>query len=373
MAVINEIKTYDASTEILYIGSEEGLENKIIPQTGIDFKSIPCGKFRRYHRNQLLNVVDPTTLFKNSRDFFRYQKGIGEAKKIISEFDPDVVFTKGGYVSLPVGKAAISLGYPLVIHESDSVIGLSNRLLAKKAAKVCVAYPLEAYKETGLENLVYTGNPIRDDIYQGDKARGIREFGLDKDRPVVMVIGGSQGAYIINQLISDCLDALLEKYQLIHVSGERDYDWLSFRAQKLTPKLAKHYHLYNFLSSDLKDAFAVSDLVISRAGNNVIAELASLSKPTILIPLSTSANDHQLTNAKILSQSGAALLMLQEHLTGKKLARQIDLLVEQPEDMKKMAEHIHEYAKTEAAKLVSGEIIKVAKEFLAREEDDKEE
>jgi UDP-N-acetylglucosamine--N-acetylmuramyl-(pentapeptide) pyrophosphoryl-undecaprenol N-acetylglucosamine transferase len=372
LAVINEIKKYDSSVEILYIGSDEGLENKIIPQTGINFKAISCGKFRRYHQNQVLNLVDPSTLFKNTRDFFRYQKGITEAKKIIHEFDPDAVFTKGGYVSLPVGKAAISLGYPLVIHESDSVIGLSNRMLAKKSTKVCVAYPLSAYRDTGLENLVYTGNPIRGDIYEGDRKRAITEFNLDEKLPTVMVVGGSQGAYVINQLISDSLNDLLKKYQLIHVSGERDYDWLSYKQQKLEPGLAKNYHLFNYLSGDLKDAFEVSDLVISRAGNNFIAEFAALSKPTILIPLTSSANNHQLTNAKILSQSGAALLMLQEHLTAKKLTRQIDLLFEQPEDMKQLAEHIHEYAKVEAAKLVSDEIIKVAKEFLTQNDNDEE-
>lgn len=293
---------------------------------------------------------------------------MGEAKKIIQDFDPDAVFTKGGYVSLPVGKAAISLRYPLVIHESDSIIGLSNKMLAKKADRVCVAYPLPAYKEENLDNLIYTGNPIREDIYTGNRDRGRKEFNLSDKQPVLLVTGGSQGAYIINMLVSDALEKLLENYQVIHVSGERDYDWLSYRTQKLEESLKDNYHLHNYLSENLRDALAVADLVISRAGNNFIAELAALAKPTILIPLSTSANDHQLTNAKILSQSGAALLMLQEHLTPKKLIRQIDLLFDRPEELKQMSEHIHEFAREEAAKLVASEIIKVAKEFLNRDE-----
>jgi len=367
LAVVNELEKYDHSIEILYIGSKEGLESKIVPQTGIDYRAISCGKFRRYHQNNLLNIFDPTTLFKNSKDLINYRKGVIEAKKIIEEFDPEVVFTKGGYVSLPVGKAAISLGYPLAIHESDSVIGLSNRLLAKKADKICVAYPIENYKKEHLENLIYTGNPIREDIYGGDKERGVEEFKLEKDLPTIMIIGGSQGALIINQIISDSLTDLLKKYQLIHVAGERDYDWLTYKSQQLDKSLTKNYHLFNFLSSSLKDAYAASDLVISRAGNNVIAELAALSKPTILIPLSTSANDHQSVNAQILSQSGAAVLMLQEHLSPQKLSRQIDILFERPDELESMAKSIEKFAKKDAAEVVAKEIISLAKEYQKNE------
>lgn len=356
----------------MYIGSEGGLERKIIPQAGIKYESIVCGKFRRYHRNTILNIIDPTTLLKNIKDFFRYFKGVSEAKKILHNFDPEVVFTKGGYVSLPVGKAAVSLGYPLVIHESDSVIGLSNKLLAKKAARVCVSYPLEIYGDEKRDNMVYTGNPIRQDVFESNRAKAFSEFGLEKDKPVIMIIGGSQGALIVNQLVSDSLSQFLSKYQIIHISGERDYDWLTYKSNKLDKEILKNYHLYNFLSGNLKDAYAAADLVISRAGNNVIAELAALSKPTILIPLSSSANDHQLVNAQILSQKGAALMMLQEHLTPKKLARQIDLLFEDREELARMARNIHEFAKTDASKLVAAEIIREARDYIKNRKVDEE-
>jgi UDP-N-acetylglucosamine--N-acetylmuramyl-(pentapeptide) pyrophosphoryl-undecaprenol N-acetylglucosamine transferase len=372
LAVINELKKYDGSVEILYIGSEEGLESKIIPQTGISFRAIPCGKFRRYHRNKILNIIDPTTIITNVRDLFRFWKGYREAKKIIFEYDPDVVFTKGGYVSLPVGRSAISLGYPLVIHESDSIIGLSNKMLAKKAAAVCVAYPSEVYSEEKLDNLIYTGNPVREDIYEGKKDLAIKEFNLDKTLPTIMVVGGSQGALVVNQLISETLSELLKKYQIIHISGERDYDWLEYKSKTLEADLLNKYHLYNYLSGNLKNALAAADLVISRAGNNFIAELAALAKPTILIPLTTSANNHQAINAQILAQQGAALMMLQEHLTPKKIIRQIDLLFESPEDMVSLSEHIKEFAKTDAAETVAKEIIKVAKEFLENDKEEKE-
>jgi UDP-N-acetylglucosamine--N-acetylmuramyl-(pentapeptide) pyrophosphoryl-undecaprenol N-acetylglucosamine transferase len=223
-----------------------------------------------------------------------------------------------------------------------------------------------------LNNLIYTGNPIREDIYDGNRKRGIEEFGLSEKLPTIMIIGGSQGALAINQLISEVLTVLLAKYQIIHVSGERDYDWLLYKSQQLDKSLAKNYHLHNFLSSSLKDAYAVSDLVISRAGNNVIAELAALAKPTILIPLSTSANDHQLVNAQILSQAGAAVLMLQEHLSSKKLSRQIDILFERPDELESMAKNIEKFAKKDAAEAVAKEIINLAKEYQKNEIQSKE-
>jgi UDP-N-acetylglucosamine--N-acetylmuramyl-(pentapeptide) pyrophosphoryl-undecaprenol N-acetylglucosamine transferase len=372
LAVINELVKAEPTIEILYIGSDNGLESKIIPQAGIDYRSIASGKFRRYHRNNILNIIDPTTFVKNTKDFFGFVEGYFKAKKIIREFDPDIVFTKGGYVSLPVGLAAASLKFPLVIHESDSIMGLSNRLLARKADVACVSYPVASYKDEKLENLVYTGNPIREDIKGGDKKKAYIQFGLDQKKKTVLIIGGSQGAYIINKIIAESLGDLLKKYQLIHVSGERDYDWLEYQSKKLSKDLQQNYKLFSYLSGDLKDAFAVADLVVSRAGNNVIAELAALSKPVILIPLATSANDHQLNNARILSRMGAVILMLQDHLTSKKINRQIELLFDDPDEMKRMSEKLHSLAQEDAAEKVAKEILSLALEYRRNEEIEEE-
>jgi UDP-N-acetylglucosamine--N-acetylmuramyl-(pentapeptide) pyrophosphoryl-undecaprenol N-acetylglucosamine transferase len=356
LAVVTELARLDKTVEILYIGSEEGQESKIIPQTGIKFVGIAAGKFRRYHTSTLLNLIDPTTLFANIADFFRFVRGYFQSREIIAEFDPDVVFAKGGYVSLPVGLAARSLHYPLVIHESDSIMGMSNKLLAKRADKVCVSYPVKSYQDLDREKLVYSGNPVRSDIYGGTKAGAVRELNLDADLPTIMIIGGSQGSLVINQVVSESLGVLLKKYQIIHVSGERDYDWLGFQAEKLDPTLAKNYHLFNYLSGNLKDAYVASDLVISRAGNNVIAELAALHIPTILIPLSSSANSHQLSNAKIVSRMGAAMLLLQDNLSSKTLIRKIDYLFDNPDEMRAMKEKIATLATPDAAKIVATEI-----------------
>lgn len=363
LAVVTELTKLDKSVEILFVGSEDGQESKFIPQTGIKYAAISAGKFRRYHQSNILNLIDPSTFFKNIAGLFRFVRGYFQAREIISEYDPDVVFAKGGYVSLPVGLAAKSLHYPLVIHESDSVMGLANKLLAKRADKVCVSYPIKSYQDIDREKLIYSGNPVRDDIYGGKKENAVKELKLDPDLHTIMVIGGSQGSLMINQIVSEALKDLLTKYQIIHVAGERDYDWLGFQASKLDLDLQKRYFLYNFLSGNLKDAYAASDLVISRAGNNVIAELAALHRPTILIPLSTSANSHQLSNAKIISRMGAAMLLLQDNLSAKTLIRKIDYLFDNPEEMRAMSEKISTLATPDAAKIVSGEIYKLGFEF----------
>lgn len=373
LAVINEIKKQNQDVEILYVGSRDGLESRIIPQTGIEFREISSGKFRRYHKNAVLNIVDVTTLFKNFVDMFRFAKGYFEAKTILNEFRPNVVFTKGGFVSLPVGLAAASLKYPLVVHESDSIMGLSNKLLADKAQKVCVSYPTKYYPEISDEALVYSGNPVREDMFNGSKTKAKEEFAIKSKKPVIMIIGGSQGALAINQLISESLRDLLPKYEIIHVAGERDFDWLDFKSDKIPEDLKESYHLYNFLSGNLKDAYAIADLVISRAGNNVIAELAALGKPTILIPLSSSANDHQLENARIISRMGAAILMLQEHLTPQKLVRQLELLFSEPNELKDLGERLHDLAKLDAAEIVANEVIRLGEVAKEQEEEDVEE
>lgn len=373
MAVVTELQKLDKSVELLYIGSATGQESKIIPQTGIKYASIAAGKFRRYHNNSVLNIIDPTTLFANIADFFRFIRGYFQAREIIAEYDPDVVFAKGGYVSLPVGLAAHSLRYPLVIHESDSIMGLANRMLAKRADKICVSYPIKSYPDIDREKLIYSGNPVRADIYGGKKELAVSELGIDADLPTILVIGGSQGSLVINQMVSESLKDLLTKYQVIHVSGERDYDWLGFQASKLDEDLQKRYFLFNFLSGNLKDAYAASDLVISRAGNNVIAELAALRRPTILIPLSTSANSHQLSNAKVLTRMGAAVLLQQESLNAKILVRKIDYLFENPEEMRAMSEKIATLSTPDAAKIVSDEIYKLGFDFTKKTSEQEEE
>lgn len=324
--------------------------------------TIRSGKFRRYHKSNILNIIDPTTVFKNALDFKNFICGIFDSLKILKNEKPDVVFLKGGYVSLPIGIACRIKRYPYFIHESDVVPGLANRILEKGAQKIFVSYPLKNFPELDKEKLVYSGNPIRKDILDGDKKRAYESLGLKEGLKTILVMGGSQGARAINELVGEKLKSYLEKYQLIHISGDWDYDWLEYKSQKLDHK--DRYKLVSFLTGELKDAYKIADIVISRAGNNVLTELAAIGKPTIVIPLESSANDHQLANAKAYSREGAVCVMLQSHLKPDKLFNQADMLLSNPEEMSFMSEKIRKFYKEDASDIVADHLIDFYKDIL---------
>lgn len=369
LAVVNELKSRYQAAEIVFIGSKGGIEGKLIPEKGIKALAISSGKFRRYHRNTILNIIDPTTIFKNMRDFVRFILGVFDSLKILKEEDPDLVFLKGGFVSLPVGIACRIKRYPYFIHESDVIPGLANKMLLKGAEKIFVSHPLENFPDINKEKIIYSGNPIRKDILEGDKKRAYELFELKKGLKTILVLGGSQGARIINEIISEKLNSYLEKYQVIHISGDWDYDWLDYKSQKLPNK--KRYKLASFLTSELKDAYQIADIVITRASNNVLTEIAALKKPALVIPLESSASDHQLANAKTYSREGAVYVMLQSHLTPEKLFSQVDKLLEDSEELSFMSEKINKFYKPDAAEIIANALIDFYKEIEKERSDAK--
>lgn len=360
MAVVSELKNKDQSSEIVFIGSRGGIEGKLIPEKGIKNLTISSGKFRRYHRSKILNVIDPMTIFKNTVDFKRFVFGIFDSLKILKEEDPDVVFLKGGHVSLPVGIACRIKGYPYFIHESDVIPGLANKILLKKAKKIFVSHPLDNFPDIDKDRMVYSGNPIRKDILEGDRKRAYEIFELKKDLKTILVLGGSQGAHAINELVAEKLDSYLQKYQIIHISGDWDYDWLEYKSKKTSNK--DRYKLAGFLTGELKDAYQIADLVITRASNSVLTEIAALKKPALVIPLESSANDHQLANAKAYSRQGAVYVMLQSHLSPDKLFKQVDSLLNDPEELSFMSEKMHKFYKEDAAEIIANQLISFYKE-----------
>lgn len=369
LAVVNELKSRYQAAEIVFIGSKGGIEGKLIPEKGIKALAISSGKFRRYHRNTILNIIDPTTIFKNMRDFVRFILGIFDSLKILKEEDPDLVFLKGGFVSLPVGIACRIKRYPYFIHESDVIPGLANKMLLKGAEKIFVSHPLENFPDIDKEKIIYSGNPIRKDILEGDKKRAYELFELKKGLKTILVLGGSQGARIINEIFSEKINSYLEKYQVIHISGDWDYDWLDYKSQKLPNK--KRYKLASFLTSELKDAYQIADIVITRASNNVLTEIAALKKPALVIPLESSASDHQLANAKTYSREGAVYVMLQSHLTPEKLFSQVDKLLEDSEELSFMSEKINKFYKPDAAEIIANALIDFYKEIEKERSDAK--
>ena len=284
-----------AGFEISYIGSYDGIEKKLIEDFHIPYYGVSTGKFRRY-----LDV-------KNLTDPFKVIKGFGEAKKILKQLKPDVVFSKGGFVSVPVVRAAAALHIPCIIHESDMTPGLANRLCIPVAKKVCCNFP-ETLAMLPKDKAVLSGSPIREELANGNKADGLSFCGFNTSKPVIMVIGGSLGANSINIAVRDALPVLLQDFQVVHICGKDKVD------EKLNGTAG--YKQFDYVKSELKDLFAAADIVISRAGANSICELLALKKPNVLIPLSASSSrGDQILNARSFERQGFSMVLEEEEIT----------------------------------------------------------
>ncbi len=285
----------DAGYEVTYMGSYDGIEKKLIADFDIPYVGVSTGKFRRYL--DLKNLTDP----------FRVIKGFGEARKFLKTYQPDVVFSKGGFVSVPVVRAAASMDIPCIIHESDMTPGLANKLCIPVARKVCCNFP-ETLKLLPASKAVLTGSPIRAELSQGNKLSGLNMCGFTANDPVIMVIGGSLGAANVNKAVREALPGLLKDFQVVHLCGKGKVDNLLLN----TPR----YKQFEYIKSELKDLFAMADLVISRAGANAICELLALKKPNILIPLpASSSRGDQLLNAQSFEAQGFSIVLNEDDLT----------------------------------------------------------
>ena len=304
-----------AGYEISYVGSYEGIEKKLIADFNIPYTGISTGKFRRY--------LDP----KNFSDPFRVMKGFVEARNYLKNYQPDVVFSKGGFVSVPVVRAAASLHIPCIIHESDMTPGLANKLCIPVAEKVCCNFP-ETMKNIPADKAVLTGSPIRAELAEGSKLAGLNMCGFTANKPVIMVIGGSLGAANVNKAVRDALPKLLEDFQVVHLCGKDKIDNLLLN----TPG----YKQFEYIKAELKDIFAMADVVISRAGANAICELLALHKPNILIPLSRNASrGDQILNANSFQKQGFSYVIEEEELTDQTLSEAIQTV------WTKRADYIH--------------------------------
>jgi len=284
----------EAGYEVAYMGSYDGIEKKLIADFDIPYVGISTGKFRRYL--DIRNFTDP----------FRVVKGYSEARKYLKEFKPGVVFSKGGFVSVPVVRAAASLGIPCIIHESDMTPGLANKLCISSATKVCCNFP-ETLKLLPEKKAVLTGSPIRAELSRGNKLAGLKMCGFSANKPVIMVIGGSLGAANVNKAVRDALPKLLEDFQVVHLCGKDKIDNLLLT----TPG----YKQFEYIKSELKDLFAMTDIVISRAGANAICELLALKKPNILIPLpASSSRGDQILNARSFESQGFSIVINEDDL-----------------------------------------------------------
>lgn len=289
--------------DIHYIGSYNGIERKLIEGAGIPYDGISSGKLRRYF--DLKNFSDP----------FRVLKGCAEAMRLIRKYRPDVVFSKGGFVAVPVVLAARHYKIPTIIHESDMTPGLANKICIPSAAKVCCNFP-ETLHYLPREKAVLTGSPIRKELLEGDRLTGLNDSGLSASQPILLVIGGSLGAVVINNQIRRILPRLLESFQVIHICGKGNLD----------ESLIGHsgYVQYEYVDAPLRHLFAASDLIVSRAGANSICEILALRKPNVLIPLSAAASrGDQILNARSFEKQGFSKVLEEEQMTEETLLQTI--------------------------------------------------
>lgn len=336
MALIPELK--QRGYEIKYIGSYDGIEKKLIEELGIDYEGISSGKLRRYMSAK--NFTDP----------FRVIKGYSEAKRLIKSYSPDIVFSKGGFVSVPVVLAAKKYKIPVIIHESDMTPGLANKLSISAASVVCHNFPETAsYLPKG--KAVLTGSPIREELRHGDRLAGLNMCGFNANKPIIMVIGGSLGAVAVNEAVRGALDTLLEKYQIVHLCGKGKTD--------SSLNYVKGYKQFEYIKAELKDLFAMSDIIISRAGANAICEIVALRKPNILIPLSAKASrGDQILNAKSFEKQGFSEVIEEENLTKNLL---IDTINNVYENRSKYIKAIDDAGTTDAVKTIMDLIDKTSK------------
>ena len=292
--------------DIHYIGSYNGIEKNLIEQLGIPYHGIASGKLRRYF--SLQNFTDP----------FRVLKGFGEAKKLIKSLKPDVIFSKGGFVSVPVVIAGKQCHVPTIIHESDITPGLANKLAIPSATKVCCNFP-ETLAHLPKEKAVLTGSPIRQELLTGNRENARSFCGLNTSKPVILIIGGSLGSVVVNNAVRAILPELLKNFQVIHLCGKGKVD------ESL--KNLEGYVQFEYIQDELKDLFALADIVISRAGANAICELLALHKPNLLIPLSANASrGDQILNARSFERQGYSIVLEEEELTASTLLDAIQKL-----------------------------------------------
>lgn len=290
--------------DISYIGSYNGIEKDLIEAENISYYGISSGKLRRYL--DLKNLSDP----------FKVMKGFGQALRLLRRLKPDIVFSKGGFVSVPVVLAAKLRHIPVIIHESDITPGLANKIAIPSARKVCCNFP-ETLKYLPKEKAVLTGSPIRQELLSGNPENARAYCRFETKKPVLLIVGGSSGSKVINDAIRAQLPVLLKDFQIIHLCGKGNLDNHLLHT--------KGYAQFEYISQQLKDMFALADIVISRAGANAICELLALRKPNILIPLSAKASrGDQILNAKSFEKQGFSYVIEEENLTASTLLAAID-------------------------------------------------
>lgn len=349
VAVVEEFRNRDIPLKILWIGSHNGVERDIAHSHGIEFAAVQTGKLRRY--------VDRQTI----TDAVRIPTGIVQAWFKVRAFKPDVIFGTGGNVSVPTVIAG-KRSAPILTHEQTAQVGIANKIAARFATRFAAAYEETAtIARKYHQHVVITGNPVRASLALGNKMTAWKHFGLDPDLPVIFVTGGARGASPINERIEKLLPELLQKAQIVHQTGPSVANDDAARLKKMrdswSPELQQRYVIQEFLGPEIADLYAITDLVIGRAGAGTVAELAFLGKPSILLPLPGTWGDEQRKNAQVLTNVGGTLVLEQDDATPDRLMQEITALIDDPMRRNAMGAGASMVARPNAAARLADELL----------------
>lgn len=346
VAIAREIKMMQQkNVELLYMGPKDEWVDLFSLEKEMKIRGILSGKLRRQWGPQeiLLNILD----------VFKLLIGIIQAFFWVFIEGPDLIFSKGGYGSVPVILSAKILQVPIFLHESDIIPGLSNRILGKTALGIFVSFPKTEYFEP--KKMILAGNPTRKEIFGGSKEQAKELLGLTNEKPIIFIYPGSQGAQAINDLLLSILPELLMEFEVIHYCGIKNFKQIRAESKLVIQKgLEKYYHLFSFVREhELREIYAAADIIVSRAGAANIFEIAALEKPSILIPLPSAAQNHQTANAYAFAKNGASIVIEQTNLTPHMFLTKLRFLISSPDLLKKMSQKAKEFSKPGAAKMIA--------------------
>jgi len=374
IAICRELRNISSGKELrfFYIGPRDEISSIFLVREGIKLKNILAGKIRRYFgiKSLFLNIVDV---------LFKIPIGLIQAFFYIFFLSPDFIFSKGGYGSLPAVICGWLLGTPIFLHESDVIPGLANRFLSRFAVEIFVSFPFQKTEHFPPPKKISVGNPIRQEILEGSKEEAKTLFNLSGEKPVVLILGGSQGSQRINDVLLQILPELLTDFETIHQCGGKNFKEVEaeskvvigeenkfssspFATARVTEDLKKYYHLFPFLDEiELSHAYSVANLIVSRAGSGSIFEISAVSKPSILIPLPEAAQNHQVENAYAYAKNSACLIIEEINLAPHFFLDRLRYLFSHPSEMEKMAKSAREFSRPRAAEVIASYIFEYLK------------
>jgi len=347
IAIVTELKKIRPDFVFYYIGPKDDFASFYLKREGIRVKTILAGKVRRYWTLK--------TFFWNILDLIKIPIGILQGFFYVFFLLPDLIFSKGGYGSIPVSLMAPLFLTPLMVHESDAVPGLANKIASKLALEIFVSFPAESTKGFPAKKIISVGSPIRREILGGTKEEAKEMFGIKDEKPVILVLGGSQGSQSINNVVLDGLSDFLKNFQIIHQAGQNNFKEVEAGAKVMASgHLMPNYFISPFLrENELRNALAAADIVISRAGGGAIFEIASAAKPSILVPLPSSAQNHQIENAYAYEAAGACVVMEQKNLAPHFLLEKLKYLLSDENGLKRMSLAAKRFSKPRAAEIIA--------------------